>query len=68
MSKNGDFDWPVFTVPDLVLWSYLKSKDYANKPRTLDALKANIRQEMAISTEIFSKTIKTLPNDIILKK
>lgn len=54
MSKNGDFHWPPrspdLTPPDFFLWGYLKSKVYINMPRTLDALKTNIRQEIASET------------------
>lgn len=63
ISKSGDFDWPPrspdLTAPDFFLWGYLKSKVYANKPQTLEQLKANIRQEIAgISTETLRKTME----------
>lgn len=63
ISKKGDFDWPPrspdLTPPDFFLWGYLKSKVYINKPRTLAALKANIRREIAaISTETLEKTME----------
>ena len=32
---------------DLFLWSYLKSKIYVRKPRTVDDLKVSIREEIA---------------------
>ena len=51
MSKCDDLDWPPrspdLTPPDLFLWGYLKSKVYVNKPRTVEELKDNIRQEIA---------------------
>jgi len=38
--------WPLclpdLTPPDYFLWGYLKGRVYQNKPRTTDALKANI--------------------------
>lgn len=71
MSKNGDFDWPPrstdLTAPDIFLWGYLKSKAYVNKPRTLDVLKANIRQEIAaISTETLAKTMENAASRALL--
>ena len=64
MSKLGDFEWPQrspkSTAPDLFLCCYLKSEIYVNKPRTLDELKANIRQEIAtISAEALKKMMYT---------
>ena len=54
MSKNGDLEWPPrspdLTVPAFFLWSYLKSKVYASKPKTVDELKYNIRAEIAAIT------------------
>lgn len=51
VSKGGDIDWPPrspdLTAPDFFLWGFLKSKVYANKPKTLDELKNNIRAEIA---------------------
>lgn len=63
MSKNGDFDWPPrspdLTPPDFFLWGYLKSKVYVNKPKTLEELKTNIRQEIAaIPVEMLKKTME----------
>ena len=50
ISRNSDFEWPPcspdLTAPDFWLWGYLKDKVYANKPRTIQELKANIRQEI----------------------
>ena len=50
ISRNYDFEWPPrspdLTAPDFWLWGYLKDKVYANKPRTIKELKANIRQEI----------------------
>ena len=41
---------PDLTVPEFVLWGYLKSKVYASKPKTIDELKCNIRDEIAAIT------------------
>ena len=36
---------PDMTPPDYFSWGYLKGRVYQNKPRTIDALKANITEE-----------------------
>ena len=41
---------PDLTVPDFILWGYLKSKVYAINPKTIDELKCNIRAEIAAIT------------------
>ncbi|XP_018315542.1 uncharacterized protein [Mycetomoellerius zeteki] len=47
------------TAPDFFLWGFLKSKVYVNKPRTLEALKDNIRREMAaIEPETLQKVME----------
>ena len=63
MSKSGDLDWPPrspdLTPPDFFLWGYLKSKVYVNKPRTVEELKDNIREEIAaIPAEMLAKTME----------
>ena len=51
ISKSGDVRWPMrspdLTAPDFFLWGYLKDKVYANNPQTIEALKENIRHEIA---------------------
>ncbi|XP_055308848.1 uncharacterized protein LOC129572772 [Sitodiplosis mosellana] len=51
ISRNGPVKWPPrscdITPLDFFLWGYLKSKVYANKPATIDALEANITREIA---------------------
>jgi len=37
---------PDLTQPDYLLWGYLKGRVYRNKPRTIDALKTNITEEI----------------------
>ena len=62
MSKSGDLDWPPrspdLTPPDFFLWGYLKLEVYVNKPRTVEELKDNTREEIAaIPAEMLTKTI-----------
>ncbi|GFY76899.1 putative DD41D transposase [Trichonephila inaurata madagascariensis] len=51
LSRNGTVDWPprscYLTPLDFYLWGYVKSLVYANKPTTLEELKANIEREIA---------------------
>ena len=51
ISIRGDLEWPArspdLTPCDFFLWGYLKFRVYANRPRTLDDLKANIQAEIA---------------------
>ena len=35
------------TPPDFFLWRFLKSKIYANEPKTIEELKNNIQGDMA---------------------
>ena len=50
MSQDSDFEWPPrspdLTASDFWPWGYLKDKVYVNKPRTIQELKSNIRQEI----------------------
>lgn len=50
ISRFGDLNWPArspdLTVPDFFLWGFLKSRVYRHKLRTLQALKANIEEEI----------------------
>lgn len=62
VSKGGDIDWPPrspdLTAPDFFLWGFLKSKVYANNPKTLDELRNNIRAEIAaISPEMLTNVM-----------
>ena len=51
ISRNGPVNWPPrscdITPVDYFLWGYVKSKVYADKPQTLDALEVNIRRVIA---------------------
>lgn len=50
ISRNGDVPWPArspdLTACDYWLWGYLKSKVYLRRPRTIEELKENIRNEI----------------------
>ena len=51
------------TATDCCPLDYLKSNVYVNKPWTLDELKTNIRQQVAvILTETLAKRWKTMEN------
>lgn len=47
ISRRGDMEWPPRSCDlsplDFFLWGYIKDKVYANKPRTILALKTGIR-------------------------
>ena len=63
ISKIGDVRWPPcsldLTPPDFFLWGYLKDKVYANNFQTIEALKENIRHEIAaISPETLRNAIE----------
>ena len=60
ISLRGDLEWPArspdLSPCDFFLWGFLKSRVYANRPRTLQDLKANIRAEIAnISNDMLEK-------------
>ena len=48
ISRRGDVIWPPrscdLTPLDYYLWGAVKDKCYADKPKTIDALKDNIRE------------------------
>jgi len=57
--------WPL-CLPDLMpphyfLWGYLKGRVYRNKPRTRDALKVNITEEIqAVTADILARTFQNM--------
>lgn len=62
ISRNGAVKWPPrscdLTPVDYFLWGLLKSKVYANKPKTIKSLQKNIRAEIAaINAELLRKVI-----------
>ena len=52
---------PDLTQPDCFLWGYLKGRVYRNKPRTVDALKANITEEiLTVTSEVMARTFQNM--------
>jgi len=52
---------PDLTPPDYFLWGYLKGRVYQNKPRTMDALKANITEEIqAVTADVLARTFQNM--------
>jgi len=57
--------WPLrspdLTPSDCFLWGYLKGRVYRNKPRTMDALKANITEEIqAVTADVLARTFQNM--------
>ena len=50
ISRRADVVWPLrsynLTPLDYYLWDAVKDKCYADKPKTIDALKNNIREDI----------------------
>ena len=52
---------PDLTPPDCFLWGYLKATVYQNKPRTVDALKANLTEEIqAVTADVLARTFQNM--------
>jgi len=52
---------PDLTPPDYFLWGYLKGTVYQNKPQTIDALKANITEEIqAVTADVQARTFQNM--------
>jgi hypothetical protein len=52
---------PDLTPPDYFLWGYLEGRVYQNKPRTIDALKANITEEIqAVTADVLARTFQNM--------
>ena len=52
---------PDLTPPDYFLWGYLKWRVYHNKPRAIDALKANITEEIqAVTADVLARTFQNM--------
>jgi hypothetical protein len=52
---------PDLTPPDYFLWGYLKGRVYQNKPRTIDAMKANITEEIqAVTADVLARTFQNM--------
>jgi len=57
--------WPLrlpdLTPRDFFLWRYLKGRVYRNKPRNIDALKANITEEIqAVTADVLARTFQNM--------
>jgi hypothetical protein len=53
--------WPT-RLPDMtLLWGYLKRRVNQNKPRTIDALKANISEGIqAVTADVLARTFQNI--------
>ena len=52
---------PDLTPPDYFLWGYLKGTVYQNKPRTIDALKTNITEEIqTVTADVPARTFQNM--------
>jgi len=52
---------PDLTPPDCFLWGCLKGRVYRNKPRTVDALKANIAEEIrTVTSDLLARTFQNM--------
>ena len=63
ISRLGPVDWPPrscdITPLDFYLWGYVKSKCFVDKPATIEALKANITEDISeIPTEVLERVIQ----------
>ena len=73
ISRNGPVGWPLrccdLTALDYLLWGYLKSMIYANKPATIDELCTNIEPEIAaVSADLCLKIVKNWVQRLIFCK
>ena len=69
ISRNSEVNWPPrscdLTPLDVFLWSYLKSKVYANKPTTVQQLKDEIRRHIGeIADELCRDVIKNFDHRV----
>jgi len=56
---------PHLTPPDYFLWGYLKGRVYRNKPRTKDALKANITEEIqAVTANVLARNFLNMARQV----
>jgi len=52
---------PDLTPPDYFLWGYLKGRVYPNTPRTTDALKTYIAEEIrAVTADLLARTFQNM--------
>ena len=62
ISQRGDIPWPShspdLTAADFFLWGFLKSRVYRTRPRTLQDLEDNIRNELInIPHDVLRRTV-----------
>ena len=56
---------PDLTLPDYFLWGYLKRRVYQNKPRTIDAFKVDITEEIqAVTVDILARTFQNMACEV----
>ena len=56
---------PDLTPPDHFLWGCLKGTVYQNKPRTIDALKANITEEIqAVTADVLARNFQNMAHRV----
>jgi len=65
ISKNSNIHWPPrspdSTACDFFLWGYLKSKVYSQKPRDVEELKNEIREEIVnTSLEVICRAMENI--------
>ena len=52
---------PDLTRPGYFVWGYLKGRVYQNEPRAIDALKANITEEIqAVTADVLARTFQNM--------
>jgi len=56
---------PDLTPPDYFLWGYLKGRVYRNKPRTINALKANVAEEIqTVAADVLARTLQNMARPV----
>ena len=56
---------PDLTPPDYFLWVYLKGRVYRNKPRTIDALKVNITEEIqSVTADVLATFFQNMARQV----
>jgi len=56
---------PDLMPPDYFLWGYMKGSVYQNKARTIDALKANITEEIqAVTADVLARISQNMAHQV----
>ena len=71
ISRRADVVWPPrscdLTLLDYYLWVVVKDKSYADKPKTIDALKDNIREAIGeIQLHTIDNVLKSRPGEAVI--